>query len=151
MVIMMEEKNGIFLGGSDVLVYLVGPVHKRYSTTFVWGHPFSTFVFYDRFFNLPSPSSPSPCMHIYSFRVTPFYVRDFINLILSSPILTLLVCQSFLILFYLINSKIDVFVSNTHHFLASHSVNSSLPQKALPLMMTSNCQVILPSMVADEA
>ena len=99
----------------------------------------------------PPPSSPSPCMHIYSFKVTPFYVRDFINLILSSPILTLLVCHSFLILFYLINSKIDVFVSNTHHFLASHSVNSSLPQKALPLMMTSNCQVILPSMVADEA
>ena len=60
MVIMMEEKNGIFLGGSDVLVYLVGPVHKRYSTTFVWGHPLSTFVFYDRFFNPPSPLLPFP-------------------------------------------------------------------------------------------
>ena len=39
---MMEENNDIFLAGDDVLVYLAVPVHKKYSITFVWGHPFST-------------------------------------------------------------------------------------------------------------
>ena len=48
---MMEENNDIFLAGGDALVYLVEPMHKKYSTTFVWGHPSSTYVFYDRFFN----------------------------------------------------------------------------------------------------
>ena len=41
---MMEENNEIFLAGGDPLVYLTGPTHKKYSTTFVWGHPFSAFV-----------------------------------------------------------------------------------------------------------
>ena len=46
---MMEENNDIFLAGADVLVYLAVPrgalsVHKKYSTTFVWGHPFSMYV-----------------------------------------------------------------------------------------------------------
>ena len=41
---MIEENNAIFLAGGDALVYLVVPMHKKYSTTFVWGHPFSTFV-----------------------------------------------------------------------------------------------------------
>ena len=41
---MMEENNDIFLAGGDVLVYLAGPMHKKYSTTFVWGHPFSNYV-----------------------------------------------------------------------------------------------------------
>ena len=40
---MMEENNDIFLAGGDVLVYLAVPMHKKYSTTFVWDHPFSTF------------------------------------------------------------------------------------------------------------
>ena len=35
MVIMMEEKNDIFLAGSDVLVYLAVPIQKKYFTTFV--------------------------------------------------------------------------------------------------------------------
>ena len=53
---MMEENNDIFLAEGDVLVYLAGPVHKKYSTTFAWGNPFRTYVFYDRFFNtLPPP------------------------------------------------------------------------------------------------
>ena len=42
--IMMEENNGIFLAGGDALVYLAGPMHKKYSTTFVWGHSFGTYV-----------------------------------------------------------------------------------------------------------
>ena len=33
---MMEENNDIFLVGSEALVYLTVPIHKRYSTTFVW-------------------------------------------------------------------------------------------------------------------
>ena len=36
----MEEKNDIFLA----LVYLVVPMHKKYSTTFAWGHAFSMYV-----------------------------------------------------------------------------------------------------------
>ena len=30
---MMEENNDIFLAGGDALVYLTGPMHKKYSTT----------------------------------------------------------------------------------------------------------------------
>ena len=37
----MEENNDIFLDDGDALVYLAVPVRKRYSTTIVWGHPFS--------------------------------------------------------------------------------------------------------------
>ena len=87
----MEENSDIFLGGGDALVYLTRSMHKKYSTTFVWGHPFSTYVSYDLFFH-------------------PFCVRDFIDLVLSSPSLTLLVCHSVLLLLYLRNSKIDIFV-----------------------------------------
>ena len=65
---MMEENNDIFLAGDDALVYLAGPMHKKYSTTFIWGHPFSTYVPYDRFFN---PHPRPPCTHMYAFRVTP--------------------------------------------------------------------------------
>ena len=39
-VIMMEENSNIFLAGGDALVYL----DKKHSTTFVWSHPFSTYV-----------------------------------------------------------------------------------------------------------
>ena len=40
----MEENNDIFLAGGDALVYLAVPVHKKYSTTFFWGQPFSMYV-----------------------------------------------------------------------------------------------------------
>ena len=40
----MEENNNISLAGGDALEYLAGPTHKKYSTAFVWGHPFSTYV-----------------------------------------------------------------------------------------------------------
>ena len=40
----LEENNYIFLGGGDPLVYLAKPMHKKCSITFVWGHPFSTYV-----------------------------------------------------------------------------------------------------------
>ena len=42
---MMEENNDIFLAGGSALVYLAEPMHKKYSTTFVWGHPFGTFTY----------------------------------------------------------------------------------------------------------
>ena len=44
---MMEENSDIFLAGGDALVYLAEPMHKKYSTRFVCGHPFSTYVSYD--------------------------------------------------------------------------------------------------------
>ena len=47
----MEEKNDIFLAGGDALVCLTEPMHKKYYTTFVWGHSISTYVSYDQFFN----------------------------------------------------------------------------------------------------
>ena len=43
-----NNDNDIFRAGSHALVYLAEPVFKKYSTTFVWGHPFSTYVSYDR-------------------------------------------------------------------------------------------------------
>ena len=43
----LEESNYIFLAGGDGLMYLAEPKHKKCSTTFVWGHPFSTYVSYD--------------------------------------------------------------------------------------------------------
>ena len=52
---MMEENGTIFLAGGDALVYLDESLHKKYSTTFVWGYPFSTYVSYDRFLNPPLP------------------------------------------------------------------------------------------------
>ena len=111
----MEENSDIFLGGDDAVVYSPGPVHKKYSKTFAWSHPFSMYISHDQFFN-----TSLPCTQRHLFRVTPFCVRDVIDLILSSPISTLLVCHSLLILFHHINSRIDVFVSETHHSLASY-------------------------------
>ena len=58
----MEENNDIFIAGSDALVYLIEPMHKKYSTKLVWGHPFSTYIFYDLFFNSPFPVRT--CKHL---------------------------------------------------------------------------------------
>ena len=49
---MMEENNDIFLAGGDALVYLAEPMHKKCSTTFVRGHPFSKYVSYDRWLDM---------------------------------------------------------------------------------------------------
>ena len=84
-----------------------------------------------------------PCAQMCAFRVTPSFACA-----ISSPVLTFFVCRTFLVLFYLRNSEISdapwvaykfFLVSNTHHFLASHSVPSSLPRKAFSLMVASNC------------
>ena len=60
---MMEENNDISLIGGLALVYLTGPMHKKYSTTFLWGHPFSKYVFNP--FPSPFPNSFLPiCTHL---------------------------------------------------------------------------------------
>ena len=41
---MMEENNNILLADGDGLVSLAVPMHKKYSTTFVRGNAFSTYV-----------------------------------------------------------------------------------------------------------
>ena len=48
---MMEENKNTFLTGGDALVNLAEFMHKKYSTTFVWVHPFSMYVSYARFFS----------------------------------------------------------------------------------------------------
>ena len=54
---MMEELNDVFLPIVDALMYyLAEPMHKKYSTTFVWGHLFSTYVSYNQFFNRLLPA-----------------------------------------------------------------------------------------------
>ena len=40
----MEENSHIFLAGGDASVYLAVLMHKKYSTTFAWGHPFSMYL-----------------------------------------------------------------------------------------------------------
>ena len=44
----LEENNDIFLADGDAIVYLAKPMHKKYSTTFAWGHSFSTYISYDQ-------------------------------------------------------------------------------------------------------
>ena len=57
-----------FLAGDDALGYLAGPMHEKYSMTFIWGHPFSTYGSYDQFFD---SSHITPYAHMYAFRVPP--------------------------------------------------------------------------------
>ena len=55
---MTEENNDIFVAGDEALVYLAEPMHKKYSAIFVWDHPLSTYIYYERFVN-PLSSVPS--------------------------------------------------------------------------------------------
>ena len=57
----MEENNHIFFAGGDGPVYLTEPIHKKYSTKFIWGDLFNTYQSYDRFFKSPSPVRT--CIH----------------------------------------------------------------------------------------
>ena len=69
---MMEENNDIFLAGGDALVYLAKPMHKKYSTIFVWSNPLIRYVSYDQMFtplplyapvhNLNVPLQSSNCV-----------------------------------------------------------------------------------------
>ena len=53
--IMIQESSDIFLADGDALVYLAKTLLNKYSTAFVWGTPFSTYVCYDQFFNTSTP------------------------------------------------------------------------------------------------
>ena len=101
--IMMEGNKDIFLACDDTLGYLAGSMHEKYSMTFIWGHSFSTCGSYDQCFD---PSRIPPCVQMYAFRVPLPLRSDLIDLISPSAVLTLLVCHSFLISFYLRNSEI---------------------------------------------
>ena len=61
----MVEGNNDFLAGDHALGHLAGPMHKKYSMTFIWSHPFNTCESYDQFFG---PSHILPCMP-FAFRV----------------------------------------------------------------------------------
>ena len=63
----MEKNNDIFLAGNDALVYLAEATYKKYSTTFLGGYPFRTYVSYNQFL------TPSTCMHLHTFWMTNFH------------------------------------------------------------------------------
>ena len=58
---MMGENNGIFLVGGDALVYLVKPMHKKYSTINLFGaiHLVRTYL-------KTNFSTAFPCTHLYT-------------------------------------------------------------------------------------
>ena len=71
---MMEQNLNIFLACRDAVVYLAKPMYRKYSTTFVLGHPYSIYVSCDQFFNPltlytpiynldDSPLFPQLCMY----------------------------------------------------------------------------------------
>ena len=62
----MEENNYIFLAGSDALVYLAKPIHKKIP----W-HLFGT-VHLVRTYLMTDFLNPSLCTHLYTFWMTPF-------------------------------------------------------------------------------
>ena len=64
----MDGSNDIFLAGDNALGYLARPMHKTYSTTFIWGYLFSTCGSYDQLFD---PPHIPPSVHMYAFRVPP--------------------------------------------------------------------------------
>ena len=76
---MMDENSDTLLAGGDALMYLAVPMHKKYSTTLVWGHPFSTYVSQDQFFNLVLPGK-----HMYAFKVTVSVVGLFQKILLNT-------------------------------------------------------------------
>ena len=86
----------------------------------------------------PPPLTPSffP-LYIYEFGVTPLLLAYTILLIWYSA-LPFWLCSFAIVSSYCLSSYCD-FVSDTHHFLASHPVSSSLPRKAFSLMVASNC------------
>ena len=83
---MMKENNGIFLAGAYALVYLAEPMHIKYSTAFVWGHPFSSYVSCDKFFN-PLPQyapvhnldDPSPLPQLCTYLMDGLFLNQKAN------------------------------------------------------------------------
>ena len=116
----MKENNDISLAGTAALVYWPEQGTKNIPQHLFGIHLVLTYLMTN--FSTPLPR----CKHKYASSVTPFCLCDFIDLILSSTILTLLICHSFLTLFYLRICRIDGLFSDTQYFLASGLVYSSL-------------------------
>ena len=135
----MEGNNEIFLAGYNALWYQAGPIHKKYSIKFIWGHPFSTFRFQDQFFD---PSQIPPCSHMFAFRV-PLSFAYVISLILSHFAIVSSYRFTSEIQNFMTHPKkpVSFFVSDSHHFLASQSVHSNLPRKVFSIMVASNFQL----------
>ena len=135
----MEGNNEIFLAGHDALWYQARPIHKKYSMRFIWGHPFSTSRSQNQFFD---PSQIPPCSHMFTFRV-PLSFACVISLILPLFAIVSSYCFTSEIQESMTHLKkpVSFFVSDTHHFLASQSVPSSLPRDAFSIMVASNFQL----------
>ena len=99
----MEESNYILFAGGDALEYWSKPMHKKCSMTSIWGCLFGMCGSYDQFFD--SPHIPD-CAHMYAFRKHRLLRMQSHQFETPSPVLTLLVCHSFFMLFYLRNSKV---------------------------------------------
>ena len=76
---MMEGNNYIFLGGGDALVYLAGPMHKKYSTMFRAIHLVRTYLR----INFSTSPPPPPCKHMNALRVTVTAVGLFQKILLN--------------------------------------------------------------------
>ena len=63
---MMEENNDIFLAGDDTLVYFTGPMHTKNILQHLLGAIHLVRMYLRTNFSMP----PSPCKHMYTFRVT---------------------------------------------------------------------------------
>ena len=80
--IMIKGNNDISFAGDDALKYLDGSMHKKYSMTFIWGHPFDMCEYYERFLYL---SHIPPSAHMNAFIVP--YPRYVILSIWYNPLL----------------------------------------------------------------
>ena len=60
----MEGNNEIFLAGSDALVYLAEPVHKKYSQHLLGA------IHLVRMYLMTNLSTTSPCTHLYTIWMT---------------------------------------------------------------------------------
>ena len=101
---MMERNNDIFFAGDYALGYLDGPLHEKYSTTFIWRHEFSRCVSYDQFFDYLHIPLRHKCTHLEYLRLLCMLSHGFDT---PFPVLTLLVCHNFLEdCFFLRNSEI---------------------------------------------
>ena len=82
----MKENSDIFLVAGDPLAYLAEPMHKKYSATFVWGLPFSTYVSFDSFFQPPPPvhicthfGCPPPFPHLCTYVMEGLFLNQKVN------------------------------------------------------------------------
>ena len=78
----MGENNDIFLVGGDALLYLAGPMNKKYSFGAI--HLVRMYLRTD--FSIPQTPSPSSltCKHMYALRVTVTAVGLFQKIILNT-------------------------------------------------------------------